>query len=181
MTVEASRKTEKVTQDKGNRAGLLGIEHFKPNRKSKTFIFTMTKAPKRGSPEVPILAILARSPETGTRTRIVLQEVERLWFRALDADDLKAVYPGSKKRVVQTVVKYARKHLIGKGEIFPPSEENPVGYWRATEKGILRAINEQGSWMPSYADVASMIEAEEMTESQNRDLEIMKPLPPEFL
>ena len=50
-----------------------------------------------------------------------------------------AVYPESKKKIVETIIKFSRKNLVGKGEIHPVSEEN-FGTWRATSKGIERAL-----------------------------------------
>jgi hypothetical protein len=95
-------------------------------------------------------------------TAEVLREVKEKWFPALDADDLRAVYPESKKKVVDTVVKFARKHLVAKGQIYPVGSENPVGTWKATSSGIERAFKDQEGWHARYVEVHSLIEAEEM-------------------
>ena len=129
-------------------------------RKKKIFVSTKTRAPARSNPEIPILCILAKSPTLGQQTRVVLKEVESEWFRELTETDLKAVYPESKKKIVETIIKFSRKNLVVKGEIHPASEEN-FGTWRATQKGIERALKEQRSWTTKYVDVHSMIEIEE--------------------
>ena len=71
----------------------------------------------------------------GQHTKVVLEEVENKWFRELTEIDLKAVYPESKKKIVETIIKFSRKNLVVEGEIHPVSEEN-FGTWRATAKGI---------------------------------------------
>jgi len=129
-------------------------------RKKKNFVPAKTRAPARSSPEIPILCILAKSPSLGQYTRVVLKEVENKWFRELTDTDLNAVYPESKKKIVETIIKFSRKNLVVRGEIHPVSEEN-FGTWRATAKGIERALNEEGNWVPKYVEVASMIEAKD--------------------
>jgi hypothetical protein len=139
---------------------LQGILSPRRNRKKNIFVSAKTRAPSRSCPEVPILCVLAKSPTLGQQTKVVLKEVESKWFKELTVTDLKAVYPESKKKIVETIIKFSRKNLVVKGEIHPASEEN-FGTWRATSKGIERALKEGGSWIPKYVDVHSMIEAEE--------------------
>jgi hypothetical protein len=130
-------------------------------KKKKILIPAKTKAPASSSPEIPILTVLSRVPVGGIPTAAVLREVREKWFPSLDADDLRAVYPESKKKVVDTVVKFARKHLVAKGQVYPEGIENPVGTWKATSSGIERAFKEQEGWHARYVEVHSMIEAEE--------------------
>jgi hypothetical protein len=134
-------------------------------RRKKIFASTKTRAPARSSSEVPILCVLAKSPTLGQRTKVVLKEVESKWFKELTVADLKAVYPESRKKIVETIIKFSRKNLVAKGQIHPLSEEN-FGTWRATPKGIERALKEGGNWVPKYVDVHSLIEGEEKGEAE---------------
>jgi hypothetical protein len=133
----------------------------KPKRGKRHLVPAKTKAPARSSPEVAILSILSRSPTSGITTAAVLREVKSKWFTQLNAEDLRAVYPESKKKVVDTVVKFARKHLVEKGQIYAPDEENPVGTWRATSLGLERVFKEREGWQPRYVEVHSLVEGEE--------------------
>ena len=117
-------------------------------------------APARSSPEIAILSILSRSPASGIPTAAVLSEVKAKWFPALDADDISAVYLASHKRVVDTVVKFAKKHLVAKAQVYAHGANAPVGIWRATSTGIERAFKEQEGWVAGYVEVHSLIEAE---------------------
>jgi hypothetical protein len=100
----------------------------------------------------------------GLQTNVVLMEVASTWFKELTETDLKAVYRESKKRIVETIIKFSRKNLVDKEEIHPVSEEN-FGTWKATSKGIERALKEGGSWLPKYVEVHSMIEAKDAGET----------------
>jgi hypothetical protein len=133
-------------------------------RKKKLFLSSKTRAPARSNPEIPILCVLAKSPILRQHTKVVLKEVESKWFKELTETDLKAIYPESKKKIVETIIKFSRKNLVGKGEIHPVSEEN-LGTWRATAKGIERALKEGGSWVPKYVEIDSMIEAKDAGET----------------
>jgi hypothetical protein len=95
----------------------------------------------------------------------VLKEVESKWFKELTVADLKAVYPESRKKIVETIIKFSRKNLFAKGQIHPLREEN-FGTWKATSKGIERALNEGGDWVPKYVDVHSLVKAEENGEPE---------------
>ncbi|MDA4130445.1 MAG: hypothetical protein OK457_06715 [Thaumarchaeota archaeon] len=133
----------------------------KASKRKKNFVPAKTRAPASTSPEVAILSILERSPLSGIRTHVVLQEIKTKWFPELTGTDKSAIYPASRKKIVDSIIKFAKKHLIMKGQVFPPSSENPVGIWRVTSLGIERAQKENGSWVPKYVDVHSLIEAEE--------------------
>jgi hypothetical protein len=133
-------------------------------RKKRNFVPSKTRAPARSNPEIPILSVLSKSSLLGLQTKVVLKEVASKWFKELSLEDLMAVYPESKKKIVETIIKFSRKNLIGRGEIHPVSEEN-FGTWRATSKGIERALEEGGSWVPKYVEVNSMIEARDAGET----------------
>jgi hypothetical protein len=135
-------------------------ETRRSKRTAKTFQSVVSRAPSRASPEIPILATLAKSP-SGLKTKEVLRQVKAHWLQELSETDLAAVYAESKKKVADTIIKYARKHLVEKGELYAPSEDNPIGIWRATAKGMNRALSEQESWKPCYVRVTAVIEIEE--------------------
>ena len=85
-------------------------------------------------------------------TKIVLQEVRGAkWFQ-LSEDDLDARYPLSRKEITNSVIKFGRKNLTIKGEIFPAGEGAPIGVWRITIKGIERALKERELWRPRYTN-----------------------------
>ena len=129
-------------------------------KRKKNYIPAKTRAPASTSPEVAILSILSKAPTDGVRTRAVLKEVKTKWFSELTPTDNNAIYPESKKKIVDSVIKFAKKHLIIKGQVFPPSVENPVGIWRITSTGIERALKEAGNWRPKYTEARSLIEDE---------------------
>jgi len=92
-----------------------------------------TKAPAASNPELPILLTLSKCPTEGVRARDVLQEVRSAkWFGMLNNDDRRARYPESRKKIVDTVIKFAKKNLVIKGEMYPVGEGTPVGIWRIT-------------------------------------------------
>src|SRR5579862_4462535 len=65
------------------------------------------KAPTSSSCELPILYELLKDPQLGIATKIVLQEVRSAkWFGKLTDDDKNACYPGSKKKIVDSVIKF---------------------------------------------------------------------------
>jgi hypothetical protein len=128
-------------------------------RHRKILLPARTRAPARSSPEIPILAILARAPKNGMRAKQVINEVEK-WFPELCSLDTSAVYPTSKKGIVDTIARYGRMHLVERGQLYPPSEENPAGTWKITSLGIERVFKEQEGWRPRYVDVDSLIEDE---------------------
>jgi hypothetical protein len=72
-------------------------------------------------------------------TKTVLQEVRSAkWFGKLSEDDLEARYPQSKKKIVDSVVKFAKKNLALKGQVFPLGKDVPYGTWKITRKGSER-------------------------------------------
>lgn len=79
----------------------------------------------------------------------VLREVVK-WFPELTEEDKNARYPESKKKIVPSVVKWSKKNLILRGEIFPPRVANEPGVWELTQKGLARAKNEAAGWNARY-------------------------------
>ena len=127
----------------------------------KVIVRVRTKAPTASSPEIPILSVLAKSIDDGVPTRIVIKEVLGCFDRLTD-DDRKARYPGSKKKIVETVVKFARKNLVMKDEVFQAGEGGkPIGIWMITPKGVERAASLGANWKPRYAVHDAIIIEEE--------------------
>jgi len=126
-------------------------------RQTKITTRINARGPACSACELPILSVLSRSPETGTETRLVLEEVITKWFSQLDDDDRNSRYPASKRKIVESVIKYARKNLVLKGEIFPAGEGKPVGIWRATPRGLERVLKERGGWSPRYTNHDAVI------------------------
>ncbi len=94
-------------------------------------------------------------------TRSVIQEVRNgKWFK-LSYDDLRGRYPGSKKKIVDSVVKFARKNLVMKGEVFPVGEGNPIGIWKITAKGADMAQIRSAFWKPRYSTHDALVIEEE--------------------
>jgi len=59
------------------------------------------------------------------------------------------------------VIKFARKNLVIKGQIYPAGEGRPVGVWRATKMGLARASMERNDWVPRYSHHDAIIIEEE--------------------
>jgi len=131
--------------------------------KTKVIVRISAKAPAASSPEIPILCVLSKAPESGLTTKFVLQEVKsKKWFSRLDDDDCSARYPGSKKKIVDSVIKFARKNLVIKGDIYPAGEGGkPIGVWRITPKGADKAELLRALWTPRYAVHDALIIEEE--------------------
>jgi hypothetical protein len=120
---------------------------------SKEYVFGGAKYPSQKSAEVAILAILGRSSSrsSGVRTSQVLKELKENFFKELSSSDLKALYPISRKNVVDSALKFAKKNLVQKGDVLPPGSSGyPVGVWRICEKGISRLEKEMEGWEPKY-------------------------------
>jgi hypothetical protein len=138
--VEEKRKNAKTQRAKSAVATERAVK-----RKKRNYVPAKTRAPSNSSPEIPVLSILSEQPTFGMLTHTVLYKVETEWFPELTELDTKAVYPESKKKIVDSIVKFAKKHLIIKGQVFPPSEDHPVGVWWATPLGMERALKESSA------------------------------------
>jgi len=53
-----------------------------------------------------------------------------------------------KKKIVDSVIKFAKKNLVMKGQVFPPGKDPPFGTWKITRKGCERAAMYRNSWSP---------------------------------
>lgn len=117
------------------------------------------KAPARDNAEVPILLILSGNPN-GVRTREVVSQVKREWYKALSLDDFTAVYPKSGKRVVDTIIKFSRKHLVLKGQVYSVGVASKQGIWKATQLGLERAGRARDIWTPKYSEYRALLRSD---------------------
>jgi len=117
----------------------------------------IVKAPSRNNAEVPILSILAAAPGNEMKTKLVLQELRTKWFSELNENDSGAVYEKSRKNLFDSIVKYSKKQLVLKGQIFPIGENCEFGKWKITELGLERARSELNSWNPRYTQRSAIL------------------------
>jgi hypothetical protein len=127
--------------------------------KKKEYALGNAKYPSQKCAEVAILTILGRSSNTtGVRTSAVLKELKENFFKELSPVDLGARYPRSRKGVVDTSLKFGRKNLVQRGEVFPVGNSgSPVGIWRICEKGKRRLEKEMGAWAPKYVHHSNLL------------------------
>jgi hypothetical protein len=124
------------------------------NRGRKKIIKNIiSKSPTCSSCEIPILKSLDDAPNHSLQLKQVVRTVllDRKWFPELSSNDLDALYPNSHRRISETVLKYARKNLTLKNELF--STGITPGVWRATEKGLERIhdMSKLDAWRASYS------------------------------
>jgi len=143
-----------------------GLTHCSPNCHSKLQIryyrnnpnihgtkMTLIPVTIRGlswnNAEVPILSVLERFPETGAETGVVLTEVKKRYD--FSKTDLAAIYASSGKRIIDSIIKFSRKNLIEKAEVYPIGKGCIEGIWKATPRGLQRAATVVGDWTPVYS------------------------------
>jgi len=123
---------------------------IKQTRPIKVITRIMARAPTSSACEIPILSVLFKEQEVGVPTKTVLQEVRSAkWFELSD-DDLKARYPKSRRKIIDSVIKYARKNLVLKGAILPVGDV-PIGTWKATGPGLGWFAMKKYEWRPRYS------------------------------
>jgi hypothetical protein len=115
------------------------------------------KAPVCTACELPILTVLRESPDSGIEAKAVIREVIK-WFDRLDEQDVNARYEKSRKKITQSIIKYAKKNLALKAQIYQAGEGKPIGIWRITEKGSQRVAKDKDAWMPKYHTHDAVIE-----------------------
>jgi len=129
-------------------------------RPNKVITRVRARAPASSACEIPILCVLSKSADTGVRASAVINEVRKR-FGLLNADDCKARYPASRKKITETIVKFAKKNLAMKNEVFSVGVEVPLGTWKITPKGIARLSNGVGDWEERYAYHDAILMADE--------------------
>jgi hypothetical protein len=127
------------------------VQKKKPRRPSKVLQVTV-KGPRASACELPILWTLSRGPEARMQTKKVVEKVISTWFE-LDEKDRKGRYPASRRKITESIVKFAKKNLVLKGQLFAVDEEGtPLGVWRINSKGMERALKEKEAvWIPKYS------------------------------
>ena len=152
--LESKGMKERIQIGRTNKTRKKSSSNDNPSKRPKLIVRVKSKAPAACSPEIPILHVLSRAPDAGVSTKLVLQEVSSAkWFDKLSADDRNARYSGSKRKIVDSVIKFARKNLVIKGEIFPAGDGGkPIGVWRITQNGMDKAEYLGGRWTPKYSD-----------------------------
>jgi hypothetical protein len=148
---------------------ILGDENQEPpNRRQIKPIKVVTqiraRAPSCASCEIPILCTLSKAPD-GMRTKTIIQEVITNWFNDLSEEDRRARYADSKKKVTQTIIKFSKKNLALKDQVF----SEPIGTWRITPKGVERVMKSRGEWVPRYSFHDAIIIEEDVTSSRSCD------------
>ncbi len=113
----------------------------------------IARLPARCAAEVPILLLLSGSPHGEMTTKSVLYELRNgKWFSELRTEDKEVVYEKSRKNALDTILKFLKKSLVLKKQVFPVGEASEVGVWKITESGIDRARKEGASWRATYSE-----------------------------
>ena len=83
----------------------------------------IARLPARSSSEIPILLLLSSSPDGKMSTKSVLYELRNgKWFSELRTEDKEVVYEKSRKNALDTVLKFSKKSLVMKRQVFPVGE-----------------------------------------------------------
>jgi hypothetical protein len=156
-------KTRSHSMPALHRKGKTMMKARRTRRKGKLAITSPSLAkirgPSRNNPEIPILCTLASAHEKGMETKLVLRKIRRKFYPELSKVDVEAVYPSGKK-VFETVVKFAKKHLVEKGEIYPVGSNGlQIGIWKPTPKGCERAFLEGERWHPEFGEYNALMPA----------------------
>ena len=135
---------------------------YKSRKKKKQLLWrhVSSKSPTASSCEIPILVTLhEKGSEFKLPARKVIEELtsttRERWFKELREEDIQARYPSSRRKIVEITIRYARKNLELKEELYPPSNEHPGGSWEITTKGRMRLrdwmVRGEYSWIAKYS------------------------------
>ena len=106
------------------------------------------RGPAWRNSEIPILEVLLESPDGACRTKDALRKVKKRYN--FSERDLAGRYAISQQRVIDTIIKFGRKNLVEKREVYPSGGNCLVGVWKITPKGAERVLRERASWTPKY-------------------------------
>jgi len=132
----------------------------KRRKKQRLWRHIASRAPTSTSCEIPILATLL---EKGSGFRLparkVIEELtttsRQRWFPELSEEDLQAGHSSSKRKIVEIAIRFARKNLELKEELYRPSDKHPAGVWGLAMKGKMRlgawANRGQDQWKANYS------------------------------
>jgi hypothetical protein len=112
-------------------------------------VLSTVRAPSWRNAEIPRLEVLSKSPNGASTTKGVLRQVQRRYN--FSQKDLAGRYAISGSSVVDTIIKYARKNLVMRNEVFASGVKCTVGEWKITRKGKERALRECSEWAPKYS------------------------------
>ncbi len=73
------------------------------------------------------------------RAKAIIQEVIANWFSDFSEDDRRARYAESRKKVTQTIIKFSKKNLALKDQVF----SEPIGTWRIKPKGARPSVSRE--------------------------------------
>ena len=110
------------------------------------------RGPSRRNPEIPILCVLSKSPKLGVECRFVREELKRKFYPVLSSEDLEARYQKSDKKIVDSVIKFAKKHLVLRSEVYAVDRGYKRGIWRITPIGLERMLKEESAWVPKFSE-----------------------------
>jgi len=149
----------------------------KGKKKQRLWRHITSKAPTSASCEIPIIvALLERGSGFRLPAKKVIEELtttsRERWFPELNEDDLQARHPNSKRKIVEIAIRFARKNLELREELYPPSDKHPAGTWEVAMKGKMRLggwrVRGEGSWRAKYSvhtDAIIPVETAEEVES----------------
>ncbi len=147
---QQSQTREDMEPERTESQSQMSVKSDKAKRSTKITVQIRAKAPASSSCQIPILSVLSKAPVNGMLARDVLKQVKGL-FGDLEEDDLAARYPSSKKKITDTVIKFCKKNLAMKNQIYQTGHEGiPIGIWKITRIGQARAAMEIGGWKPRY-------------------------------
>jgi hypothetical protein len=136
----------------------------KKQKRVRALSLVKVLGPSRLNPEVPILQVLSKSPKLGLRCKFVLDQVKQKYYPKLSYEDMQARYQNSGKRVSDTIIKFARKHLVLKGMIYAIGSECEKGTWKITPLGLERMLKEENAWIPKYSEYFACVPIEDEDE-----------------
>jgi hypothetical protein len=138
--------------------GIDKIDYRRKKNTRRTFRKAVIRTPSRNAAQIPILILLSRSPGSEMKTKEVLQDLRNgPWFDRLNSLDKAGIYELSRKNVFDSVVKFSRKALVFKKELFPV-EVSGIGIWKATVAGVERSSHEGPTWKATYSLREALIE-----------------------
>ena len=74
------------------------------------------------------------------------------FYPALSFEDLEARYQKSGKKIVDSVIKFAKKHLVLRSEVYAVDRGCKRGIWRITPIGLERMLKEESDWIPKFSE-----------------------------
>jgi hypothetical protein len=127
------------------------------------------RGPARRNPEIPILCVLSKSPKLGLKCRFVREELKRKFYPALTLKDLEARYQKSGKKIIDSIIKFAKKHLVLRGEVYALGTLCNRGTWKITPLGLERMLKDESSWFPKYSEYLGYVPVDEGTDENGEE------------